>query len=347
MSETNASEVWTVKRALDWVEGYLHSKGDEHARLSAQWLVGDVCDLSRMQLYVNLDRILSPAELSVLHVHVVRRASGEPLQYITGEASFRHITVKVAPGVLIPRPETEVLVSEALALLAPPPRPRVLDDRFIAQLAANADAVEEDDSEAYAQIKDAMLAARAVANDAGGPAELLVCDIGTGTGCIACSIAYEHAAAHVIAADVSPEALALARENVRALGLDERVDVVESDVGAGIDPALLGSIDLVVSNPPYIPTAVLGELSPEVSQFEPRLALDGGSDGLDVFRRLLEFSSIALKPGGGCAFELHETCLEEARELALRAGFADVRIVDDLAGKPRVLTAVKPSVRTA
>ncbi len=114
---------WTVKSALDWTTEYLEGKGDENPLLSSQWLLGEATGLSRVQLYMNYDRPLSEDERGVLRDYVRRRGSGEPLQYITGEVAFRHITVKVRPGVLIPRPETEVLVSEVLAAL-PAPCPR-------------------------------------------------------------------------------------------------------------------------------------------------------------------------------------------------------------------------------
>ncbi len=347
-------EVWTVGRMLNWMQGYLERKGDENPRLSAQWLLSDATGLSRVQLYVNLDRQLSANELAVLRSTVSRRGVGEPLQYITGQAAFRHITVKVAPGVLIPRPETEVLVSEALSLLPPAKRPRSFDDRFIEALAqgvaANGtldDDLEEasDADDAYADVKRVLRAAREEVAAPQGDDTLLVADIGTGSGCVACSMAYEHSSVRVIAADISAEALALARENVAALGLEDRITLVKSDIGDGIDPVYEGRFDLVVSNPPYIPREVLATLSPEVSQFEPQLALDGGEDGLDVYRRLLDWCTRALKPGGKFAVELHETCLDSARELACDAGFENVRVVNDLAGKPRVLTAVKsPSV---
>ena len=168
---------------------------------------------------------------------------------------------------------------------------------------------------------------------------LLVADLCTGSGCIACSIAYEHPLAHVVATDLAPEAVALASENVAALGLEGRVDVVACDLGEGVDPVLLGAFDLVVSNPPYVPTAVMAEVPREVADFEPALALDGGPDGLDVFRRLVPWCARALRPGGAFAFELHETCLDAAAALARDAGFSDVCIVNDLAGRPRVLTA--------
>ncbi len=449
-----ANDVWTIKAALDWTVGYLERKGDENPRLSAQWLISEACGLSRIELYLRYDQPLSPEEREVLHGYVARRGQGEPLQYITGEVGFRHITLKVRPGVLIPRPETEVLVSEALALLPAAPRPRAKEDvELEADLASSDPASPEPASSNSAstdpaslglasqdsassglastnvasggevvsrettaeqgtasqnmdtprstenvsrETSDAQNAAfqnvdtyssmgsvsretgsthtesatatptgmNAVSADTSGAAPagacasaavytpagagtpaaeetLLVADIGTGTGCVACSIAYEHPLTRVVATDIEPEAVALAAANAAALNLTNRIDVVECDLGEGIDEDLLGQFDLLVSNPPYVPTAVLDEIPREVADFEPTLALDGGQDGLDVFDRLLTWCDTALKPGGALAFELHETCLDEAARRAEAAGFAGVRIVRDLADRPRVLTACK------
>ena len=314
-------EVWTVRGILEWIEGYLGRHGDENPRVSAQWLVSEALELSRMQLFLDLDRPLTLEERDTLRDYTRRRGAGEPLQYITGKTAFRHIEVQVRRGVLIPRPETEVLVSEALALLPAPGKPQdAFDAALLRQLEGDDAAVESEDET---------------------PLELLVADICTGSGCIACSIAYEHPATRVVATDISPVAVELAADNARMLELDDRVDVVECDLGEGVDPALMGAFDLVVSNPPYVPSGVLADIPREVADFEPALALDGGDDGLDVFRRLLAWCSRALKPGGGLAFELHETCLDEAAREAADAGFADVRIVRDLADRPRVLTARK------
>ena len=128
------ADTWTIKAALDWTVGFLERKGDEHARLSAEWLLSEATGLRRIDLYVNFERPLSMEERDVLRGFVTRRASGEPLQYITGEVAFRHIAVKVRPGVLIPRPETEVLVSEALALLPAPERRCAVDSLSYAEL---------------------------------------------------------------------------------------------------------------------------------------------------------------------------------------------------------------------
>lgn len=432
-----AEEIWTIKAALDWTAGYLERKGDESPLVSAQWLLSEATGLSRVELYVNYDRPLSMDERDLLRGYVTRRGRGEPLQYITGEVGFRHLTVKVRPGVLIPRPETEVLVSEVLAALPTAERPRSAE--FLAEMA---ELVEEEGlgkvaelaevnnadmsmgslaeppaaSVAYGELGSAVAHGQAEsvfgasathrevesleekASEAGleeedfegvSPAEnvsretfvpidcenegapspedaasasfvepafsetgfpnaratdkrLLLADICTGSGCIACSLAHEHPDAYVLATDIAPEALALARENVAQLGLEDRVEVLESDLGEGVSADLLGSFDAVVSNPPYVPTAILGEIPKEVADYEPVLALDGGEDGLELYRRLLVWAELALRPRGLFACELHETCLDAAAELARAAGFENVRIVYDLAGKPRVLTAVKP-----
>lgn len=347
---------WTIKKALEWTEGYLADKGDENPRLSAQWLLSEACGLSRTQLFVNFDRPLSEDERGVLRDYVRRRGAGEPLQYITGEVAFRHINVKVRPGVLIPRPETEVLVSEVLAAL-PTPGPR--------DVAWNPEAAEQE-REAVAAVKKALEEAGesvspsentesneteedvVVGGDLGRPSSagmdetrksLLVADLCTGSGCIACSLAYEHPDVRVIATDVAPEAVALAKENTEALGLAARVAVLQCSLGSGIGEKRMGTFDAVVSNPPYVPTAVMAGIPREVADFEPTLALDGGADGLDLFRPLAQWAARALKPGGVLACELYEGHMDAARAVAEQAGFVDVHIVDDLTGRPRVLVA--------
>ena len=358
-------DTWTVKRILEWIEGYLAQHGDSNPRVSAQWLVSEALGVSRMQLFLDAERPLTADERAVLRDWTRRRGTGEPLQYITGEAAFRHITVKVRAGVLIPRPETEVLVSEALALLPAAPKPQdAIDAKLLRQFAELTDPNNASigsvgaiwSSPAVGSVgasssspapKGHILMTLSTGDLEVAPTEpietpsLLVADICTGSGCIACSIATEHPNTRVIATDISPEAVALARENACALELGKRVDVLECDLADGIDDSLLGTFDLVVSNPPYVPTDVLADIPNEVADFEPSLALDGGPDGLAVYRRLLDWCALALKPGGAFAFELHETCLEDAAAEADYAGFTDVRIIRDLTDRPRILTARK------
>ena len=279
------AEVWDVQRTLQWCTAYLQHHDDEHPRRSAEWLLSAATGLSRVELYAYYDRPLSSDERDVLRESLKRRGAGEPLQYVTGEAAFRHLVVKTAPGVLIPRPETELLVQEVL--------------------------------ERGSWGEDAR-----------------VLEVGTGTGCIACSLAQE-AGAHVVATDVSPQACACARRNVEALSLDALVEVRETDCACGVD----GTFDALVSNPPYIPTPVLGQLADEVVGFEPALALDGGDDGLDMFRRLLAEALPLVRARGLFACELFEENVHAAAGLLEQAGAHDVEVVDDLAGKPRIVLA--------
>jgi release factor-specific protein-(glutamine-N5) methyltransferase len=289
-----AEQTWTVAAALEWTSGYLGERGDEHPRRSAEWLLSAATGLSRVELYAFHDRPLTPEERTHLREGVKRRAAGEPLQYVTGEVAFRHLVLKVRPGVLIPRPETEVLVDAAL--------PGV----------------------------DAAIAARGSA---------LVADLCTGSGCIALSIAQERPDARVLATDISPAAIAVAAENTERLGMLDRVDVLEGDLFASLPESAKGLLDLVVSNPPYIPSADVPDLPSEVAGFEPHLALDGGEDGLDFFRRIISAGREWLRPqGGSIAVELDERRVRQAAQEALQ-WYQDVRVVPDLTGRDRIVTA--------
>ena len=287
-------DTWTVKRVLDWTVGYLQRKGDERPRLSAEWLLCAATGMSRVEVYTNFDKPLTKDELALMHESVARRGRGEPLQYVTGEMPFRHIIMRCEKGVLIPRPETEVLVDACLEQLAGIDAPRVLE-------------------------------------------------IGTGTGCIALSLATECPGARVIATDISPRAVELATRNRDALDLAGTVEVVECDLAAAVPETLMGTFDLLVSNPPYIPTSVLQhEVPPEVKDHEPHLALDGGPDGLDVFRRLLELAPVALRPGAAMALELSEDNVQQAADIcAMQGGWSQIEVREDLTHRPRVLVAVR------
>ncbi len=288
-----SEELWTVRRILDWTCGFLERKGDEHPRLSAEWLLSNATGLSRVELYMSFDRPLMGEELDLMREGVRRRGAGEPLQYVTGEMPFRHIVLRCEPEVLIPRPETEILVDAAL------------------------EGVD--------------------ASDASMPRVL---EVGTGTGCIACSIAVERRNAIVIATDLSPQAARLARRNADALNVGGRVDVVECDLIARVPEELMGSFAVLVSNPPYIPSDVVPLLPYEVRGFEPGLALDGGNDGLDVFRRILEVAPAVLAPGGMLCVELfEENVLDAVGLVRLQDGWDHVEVREDLTHRPRVLVA--------
>lgn len=286
--------MWTVRSTLEWMRGYLERHGDEHPRLSAEWLMCAATGFSRIEVYMNYDRPLDAGELSILREGVKRRGAGEPLQYVTGEMPFRHIVLKCGPGVLIPRPETEILVDCVLE---------------------------------YIDKQD-------------GPQHVL--EIGTGTGCISLSIAGERPGTTVVATDISPDAIALATRNREALGCEDVVEIVHTDIAEGVEGADKAAFDVLVSNPPYIPSAIVDTLPREVGGFEPRLALDGGQDGLDVFRRIVQTAKVALREGGLMVFELHEDCLQlAAQDQQVNEHFQDIRIVKDLTGRDRILLAIR------
>lgn len=386
-----ANETWTIRRCLDWTRDYLKDRGDERPRLSAEWLLSGVTGLSRTEIYVNFDKPMSSEELAAMHTAVVRRAKGEPLQYIIGETSFRTIDVMCEPGVLIPRPETELLVEEVLAYLdrevigvapaaargrvelpwnaeveavlqaeiaaakekdeAPVVERQLRDDDFVTLedgegTIETADGAEGDaDVSGAAPVEEGEFSEGAPAQD--GESGQIRCarvlEVGCGTGCISLSIASERSGrAQCVAIDIEPRAVDLSIRNRDALGISPAdVDVRLGNLVSPLNRETeWGTFDVLVSNPPYIPSAVMESLPHEVADFEPALALDGGADGLDIFRRLVNAAPHMLRPGGLLACELYEGHLDAAADLCRSAGMHDVRIVDDFTGRPRIVLAL-------
>jgi len=290
-----AERAWTCKDALDWTAEYLGRKGDENPRRSAEWLLSAATGLSRVQLYAYFDRPLSPDERALFRASIERRAAGEPLQYVTGEMPFRHLVLRVEPGVFIPRPETEVLVDAVLEAIADTEAPRIAD----------------------------------------------LC---TGSGAIAVSIAHEKPGARVWASDVSERAVEAARRNALYANTADRVQVFQGDLFAPIPEELAGSLVAVVSNPPYIPTGDLPNLPNEVLGFEPKAALDGGPDGLDVVRRIAAQSLVWLAPGGFLAIEVDET-RAEVMAGEMHAEYVGIEIRKDLTGRDRIVVGNKREAR--
>lgn len=262
------SEAWTILKVLTWTKGYLAEKGVENARLEAEWLLSAATGLDRVGLYVNYEKPLTDAELAGYREMVSRRARREPLQYILGSQDFCGLDFEVAPGVLIPRHDTEVLVEEAIRR---------------------------------------------------APAAASVLDIGVGSGCIAIALARSLSAATVNGVERSSEALELAQRNADRNGA--RVILFE---GSLFEPFRDQRFDLIVSNPPYIPTADLEALQPEVRDFEPRGALDGGRDGLDFYRLIVPAAPEHLNPGGWLMVEIGIDQAPAVKELFAAAGFTDI-----------------------
>jgi release factor glutamine methyltransferase len=278
---------WTIRRVLRWTTSFFGEKGIEGARLDAELIIADALGIGRIQIYTDHDRPLHPEELAAIRERVRRRARREPVAYILGRRGFRDLELTVDARVLIPRPETELVVDVALARLT-------------------------------------------------GQQAPLVVDVGTGSGAIALAIAEARPDAQVVAIDASPDALAVARENATRLGL-ANVELLQGDLLAPLGER---QAHLIASNPPYIPTAEVARLMPDVRDYEPRLALDGGPDGLSVIRRLLPAAAARLVPGGALVMEIGYDQGPALRRL-LADGWTGVHVHADLAGHDRVVEATK------
>jgi release factor glutamine methyltransferase len=252
-------------------------------------ILREVLRKSRVELYLDRDEPVAPEKTVFIKEIAKKRSQGEPLQYLLGHHSFRYLDLVIRKGVFIPRPETELLVEEALA--------------YLAQL----------------------------------PEEALVIDIGTGCGAIALSIAFEQPKVKVIATDISSKAVKLARENLSRLGFKSRVSILQTDLLNGLE-RLCGQVDLIISNPPYIPTARLPSLPADV-QSEPRSALDGGSDGLKFYKRIIQEAPHYLKVSGYIMLELGENQVDPVKNLLRGSGFSEVKILKDYQGTDRIITA--------
>jgi release factor glutamine methyltransferase len=262
--------------------GYLSEHGSPTPRLDAELLIGHALGLPRIELYTNFDRPLDERELAACRALLERRGRREPVAYIIGRWGFHGLDLAVDGRVLVPRPETEVLVERCLALLDGRDAPRVAD-------------------------------------------------VGTGSGAIALAIKAARPDAAVTAADVSPDALAVARANAQALGLG--IELVEADLLAGVE----GRFALVASNPPYIGEAEVAGLEPEVAEYEPRLATVAGPAGTEVLERLAAAASGALEPGGWLVVECGAGQAEAVRGMLAAAGAVETFAEPDLAGIDRVV----------
>ncbi|MGE5754370.1 MAG: peptide chain release factor N(5)-glutamine methyltransferase [Planctomycetaceae bacterium] len=288
---SEADDRWTVGRLLTWTTDYLKRRGSEFPRLDAEVLLAHVLDWERVQLYTHYEEEVGERARAAFRDLVRRRAEGSPVAYLVGRKEFYSLPLSVSPAVLIPRPDTEFVVVEFLAVMKGVPSPRAVD-------------------------------------------------VGTGSGCLALACAHQHTSAHFVALDLSPEALAVAESNARALGLADRVAFRQGnrlEPVAGDDP-----FDAIVSNPPYIPTAVIPTLEPGVRDYEPHLALDGGADGLQVAAPLIAESIPLLKPGGHLILEIGSGQEGPIRSLiAAHPVFKLAPTVRDHANQPRVVRATR------
>ena len=288
--------VWkdVVSRTAD----YLNRKGVPEARVAGELLAARLLRVGRGFLASAFERDVSERQLEAMRRGMARLVRGEPIQYVLGEWDFRTLTLACDRRALIPRPETEELVSRVLAFLS----------------------------------------ARAASGAADAP---FVIDVGTGTGAIILSLAKEFAGPAVfLGTDVSEDAIQLARENADRCGLAGKVKLAVADGLDDFDEPQ--SVDVIVSNPPYVERAACATLDPRVRDYEPRLALDGGVSGLDFYDRYLGDAVNLLKPGGRVFFEIGERQGEAIRNLMADYGFREIAVEKDFAGLDRYASATLP-----
>ena len=285
----------TLLEVLKLATDYLEQNGVEQARLNAERLLAHALDLDRVALYLNYDRPLSETELARFREFVRRRGQREPLQYILGETEFFSLPFKVNRDVLIPRPETEILVERTVE--------RCLQ-RF------------------------------------GDEATCRILDVGTGSGCIAVSLAKSLPQVEVVAVDVSAAALEVAAENARRNGVAERVRFLQHDFLTG-DLPQGPAFEVVVSNPPYVSERDFHALPEEIRLHEPAVALKDGLDGLSFFRRIAGVAAKHVAPNGFVAVEIGMGQAQPVETIFKQNGWSRVEIFVDLNGTERVLMCEK------
>jgi release factor glutamine methyltransferase len=278
----------TIVELINKTTTYFKQKDIENPRLNAERLLSHALNIDRVQLYLQYDRLLSEKEMELFRNYVRRRADQEPLQYIIGEAEFMGLNFKITPAVLIPRPETEMLVEKALLL------------------------------------KDNLKKTNPI-----------IWDIGTGSGCIAVSIAHHWHGSSIIASDISDESLNLARENAETNGVLSRINFVSHNILS--DPVdLFLKADIIVSNPPYVSKSEFSMLGDEIRLYEPKIALTDNSDGLNFYKRIFSLIENKLE----CKFimlELSGTQTNEILALADKINKAELELIEDLNHIPRIL----------
>jgi release factor glutamine methyltransferase len=289
---TGDEDTLSINEAAGEAAEALRLSGVPEARREAASLLAYAVSRERAFLLAHPEYLLAPQEVSSFRRMVARRAAGEPLQYIKGRQEFFGLEFEVTPDVLIPRPETELLVETALDLL----------DK--------------------------------------GNAPPLVCDVGTGSGCISVAILHERARATAVGLDISPQALRVAARNAARHNVAARLRLIASDCFAALDFSQ-PRFTMIVSNPPYVAEHALSGLQREVREHEPRFALSPGPDGLRIIRKLLVDAPRHLLPGGHLLLEIgfdqHAavTALIEARVWQL------LDIHKDLQGIPRIVALKK------
>ena len=291
----------TVLEGIQKSTEFLAKKEIESPRLQAELLLAHILKLPRMKLYLNFERALTDPETNTFRELVKRRSQHEPLQHITGSTSFCGLEIAVNRHVLVPRPETEILAE--------------LGWKFLNDGRADLPVSQGDPS---SHVKTAL-------------------DFGTGSGCIAIALAVKCQNAKIIALDVSPDALDTAKQNTTRNNVAEKIELVQGDGFAALPNEI--QFDLIISNPPYIPTAEIATLQPEVRDYDPRGALDGGTDGLDFYRRFASEARKFLKPEGKIMLEFGDGQGDSIRKIFEEQKWIVEAIREDYTQRQRILIA--------
>jgi release factor glutamine methyltransferase len=321
----------TVLEAIQKSADFLAKKNAESPRLQSELLLAHLLKLPRMKLYLNFERVLTLAETDALREFIKRRSQREPLQHIVGSTSFCGYEIAVNRHALVPRPETELLAE--------------LGWQFLNQLSAGRVPRVPNQNDGNSQ----SLSLRAL-------------DFGTGTGCIAIALAAKCPNSKITATDISADALALAKENAARNQVAERIEFLQGDGLAALtewwgerprepkENTQTGSpgvsphqFDLIISNPPYIPSAEIATLQPEVRDFDPRAALDGGADGLDFYRKLAAEAGPFLRPDGKIMLEFGDGQADAIKNIFETQKWIVEAVKEDYSQLARILIAKSSS----
>ena len=306
--------MWTILKLIEWTAGYFAKYGVPNPRLDAELLLSHTLNKKRIALYLSFEQPVVEGDLAIFKGYVQRRAKREPLQYIIGSQDFCGVTMQVTPAVLIPRPETELLVEETLSLVA----------------------------------RRSSLGKRATNHES----RVTILDLCTGSGCIIAALANKLPDAHFTGVDISETALEIARQNTEKW--KDRVELLHGNLFEALSPPPIpprrwngfhlrggmggGAFDVIISNPPYVAESDWPTLQPEIRDHEPKEALIAGEDGLAIIKDITNNAHRFLKPGGQLIIELGDGQADAVRQLVANAGhYCKTELLKDYGGVERII----------
>ncbi len=292
---------WTIQKLLNWITQYLTDKKIDTPRLNAEMLLSSTLEMQRIELYTNFDKPVAPPQLNKLHKLVKRAGENEPSAYIIGKTEFYSLEINVNKNCLIPRPETELLTERAIEFLR-----------------EKSETKNENENE-----------------------NKYVCDLCTGSGCVAIAIAKNQPNIKMIATDICDAALTIAAENIEKHKLTDKIALLCGDLFEPLIPQLdEAKFDLIVCNPPYVSDEEFEKLDKNVKDYEPKAALLAGKDGLDIYKRIAGEVNNFLKPGAALIMEIGCEQAKAVRELLEKSGvFSEITIEKDHQNHDRIVTA--------